>query len=233
MTGTRWHQVWEARQLSDEHATTLAGLMQADGLDTGFGDVSADAWSVFVQSIIDRLGVRPGQSVYEVGCGAGAFLYEFDQAGAAVAGLDYSNALITIARQAMPWGNFAVAEAAALDVHPLADFVVSCGVFLYFDTLEYATRVIGKMAAKARIGVAVLDVPDLDLRDRAMASRVATVGGPEAYRARYKGLDHLYYRRDWIREAFERAGLYEITVEDQEVAGYDNGAFRFNAFGIK
>ena len=83
----------------------------------------------------------------------------------------------------MPDGDFAVAAADQLPSEPVFDAVVSFGVFMYFPDLAYADRVLAAMTAKARTAVAILDVPDLSLRDAAMSDRIAAF----ASRARVPG----------------------------------------------
>ena len=227
----RWKDVWEARRLQPSRGTPLAQLMAADGLDTGFGDVAEVDWVAYVRRVADLLGVTPATSVFEVGCGAGAFLYELHRRGCRVGGVDRSATLVGFARGALPGGRFDVADAVDLDPGEPADVVVSSGVFMYFPSHEYARGVVERMVAKARRAVAVLDVPDAATREVALAHRIATVGGERAYRERYAGLDHLYYDRGWLADALRACGLVEVRVADQDIAHYANARFRFNAWG--
>lgn len=224
----RWAQIWEGRTLDRSRGSTLAQLMAADGLDTAFGRIDEGAWTRFVRAEAERLNLQAGDEVYEVGCGAGALLYELRRQGLRCAGLDRSASLISCARAVLPDGRFEVAEAAELPRQPPADAVVSFGVFLYFPSLDYATRVIERMAAKARRAVAVLDVPDARLQDQALAQRAAALGGATAYAARYAGLEHQYYDRDWLITTMRRTGLVNVEATDQDIAGYPNAQFRFN-----
>lgn len=230
MTQT-WASVWANRRLDPTRGSQLAQLMAADGLDTGFGSVSEDSWRAFARRTSDALGLQAGDSVFEVGCGAGAFLLDLYERGIHVAGLDQSAALIDIARTAMPEGQFAVADASALPPQTRADVVLACGVFMYFPSLDYARGVVTQMAASATRAVAVLDVPDLAREAEALAHRRGTLG-PEEYAARYAGLDHQYFSKAWMRETFEGCGLGDVRVEDQQIPGYANAAFRFNVFGV-
>jgi cyclopropane fatty-acyl-phospholipid synthase-like methyltransferase len=52
-----------------------------------------------LHDLLDRLNLKKGQRVLDLGCGAGG-ISEFisDQTGAAVTGLDYSSTAITVAR---------------------------------------------------------------------------------------------------------------------------------------
>jgi hypothetical protein len=233
----RWAEIWDRRSVDRavaEREGELAALMAADGLDTGFGSVTPEAWRAFAQGFARvPLGLEAGDRLFEVGCGAGAFLLPLHEIGLRVGGIDRSAALIEAARRALPEGDFAVGDAESLAPEPAADAVVSCGVFLYFPGLDYADRVVRAMAAKARRAVAVLDVPDLARRDAALAERVAALGGEEAYRRRYEGLDHLYYDRGWLADRLRAAGLTGVETADQAIEGYANGAYRFNAWGFR
>jgi trans-aconitate methyltransferase len=207
----------------------LTRLMAADGMDTGFGSVGEEAWRQFVRETADALGIEPGSSVFEVGCGAGAFLYDLYRQGCAVAGLDASSALIGYARQAMPEGQWQIAEASQLDPSTKYDFVVSTGVFLYFPSLDYAQGVLERMVRKARRGVMVLDVLDLAKRDQALEMR-RRIAGAEAYARKYEGLDHLSIARSWFQSTLAGLNVAGMRIEDQRIEGYANSAYRYNVF---
>jgi len=226
-----WSAVWERRTL-DRGASTLEALMRADGLDTGFGNVSEAAWRAFSERVGDRLGVGAGTRVFEVGCGAGAFLWPLAQRGASVAGLDGSATLVGYAREAMPDGRFVQSDARDLDTTETFDVVLACGVFMYFPHESYAAEVVAKMAAKSTRALAILDVPDRATRDAALAHRRGTLG-PEEYAKKYAGLDHLFLDRAWLETQVKSAGFTHVATEDQRVDGYANAAFRFNVFASR
>lgn len=231
----RWADIWASRkvEVAEGPNGVLSALIAADGFDNSFGAVSPSAWATFATDMaLTRLGLSDGDSLFEVGCGAGAFLYPLRDLGLRVAGLDRSPALIEAAQRLIPEGNFSVGEASELAPLPQADAVVSCSVFFYFPDLDYAERVIRAMVAKSRRAVAILDVPDLATRDVAVRARIAAVGGEEAYAERYAGLDHLYYDRSWLAERLSAASLRRVQVADQEIPGYANGHHRFNAWGF-
>lgn len=229
---TAWDALWERRAPPPAGDSLLAGLMAADGLDSGFAGLTEASWSASVRGLARRLGLAPETSVLEVGCGAGAFLYELERLGCDVGGIDRSPALVDRARQVMPRGSFDVADAAELPLEPRVDAVVSFGVFLYFGSLPYAASVLDRMAERARRVVAVLDVPDRATRDDDLAYRHERAGGLDAYAARYAGLDHLYYDRAWFAEALRARGLEDVRIEDQAMEGYGNAPYRFNAWGF-
>lgn len=206
--------------------------MAADGMDTGFGGVSEEAWRGFVRRIASVLEVERGATVFEVGCGAGAFLFELYESECAVAGIDPSAVLVSYARQVMPQGRFAVDEAASIDVADGYDAVVSCGVFHYFPTLDYTRAVITRMAAKAKRAIAILDVPDLARRDEALAYRRETLGAA-AYEDKYAGLEHLYFDRRWLSQVLGESGLVRTHFENQNIPGHGSSMHRFNVIAWK
>jgi cyclopropane fatty-acyl-phospholipid synthase-like methyltransferase len=206
--------------------------MAADGMDSGFARLDEARWSAGVMDLAGRLGLAPGTSVFEVGCGAGALLYVLAQRGFSVAGVDRSATLLARAAEVMPCGSFAVADAAALDLQPGCDAVVSFGVFLYFRSERYAELVAQRMRAKAKRVVAVLDLPDRAKQAEAIAYRQRLAGGSEAYAKRYAGLEHRYYDREWAADTLTALGLVDVRVEDQSIASYGNARQRFNGWGF-
>ena len=176
-----------------------------------------------------HFGCPQDASLFEIGCGAGAFLYDFYRSGHSVGGLDLSPSLVAYAQAAMPGADITRGEASSFDAVASYDFVISCGVFMYFDSLNYARGVIHQAVAGTRIGVAILDIPDRATEQDAVAARRAAVG-PEVYDERYRGLPHLFYERDWVEAELRSAGAQDVRIEGQSIADYDNGAFRFNAF---
>jgi trans-aconitate methyltransferase len=230
MTG--WDALWKQRTIPPSQGSTLADLIAADGFDSGFARLSEASWSAGVRRLGAALRLTPGTSVFEVGCGAGAFLYEIERLGCKVGGVDHSPALIGMAAKAIPSGRFAVSDAAAFQLEPQVDAVISFSVFQYFSSLAYAAQVLDRMVEKVRRVVAVLDIPDLATREEDLAYRYKLAGGETAHAARYAGLDHAYYDRAWLADALRARGLVDVHVEDAAIDGYGNAPFRFNAWGF-
>jgi SAM-dependent methyltransferase len=232
-----WYDIWNGTTPFESGGSAseprLIDLIAADGYNTGHGDLQAAEWTAFTRRICDVFALEPGDALFDVGCGAGAFLYPAHDRGIAVGGLDYSESRIDLARRAMPDGDFSVGEALDLDPHPAADVVLAVGLFMYFSSLDYASGVIARMCDKATRAVGILDIPDLELSAEALVERQAAAGGPEAYAERYKGLDHLAYSKSWIADQLTDCGLVDVTIAPQSITGYGNGKFRFNAWGWK
>lgn len=231
MTLSNWKAVWSRRGSDGGDPADLDGLIRLDGFDVGAGRIEVADWRIYAARIAERLGLADGASVYEVGCGAGAFLFALRERHAlAVGGLDYSGALVAAARRAMPDGDFTEAEAAAVDPLEPYDFVVSNGVFHYFP-VQYAEAVLARMVAKARVAVAVLEVPDARTRDASEAYRRDTLTEDE-YARKYAGLEHTYFAREWFVAQAAAHGC-RCTVFDGCVPNYGQNRFRFGALLFK
>lgn len=228
----KWKQIWANKTLPDRQepsdVSVLSTLMALDGFDSGFNALTETHWHNYTNYIKHKLEIKENDTIFEVGCGAGAFLYPFYLSGNKIGGIDYSDALIKAARKYMPEGDFRVSEAIRLDTSNQYDFVVSNGVFLYFESIDYAENVLKKMIQKAKKGIAVLETSDVASKEKAIAMRKKKLG-EEEYKRRYEGLDHLYYHRDWF---VDMAKKYDctVTIENQCIENYPNNAYRFNVF---
>lgn len=227
-----WDEVWARRTLNDGAPSVLASLIAADGFDTALGGISDADWRAGVGRLETELELKSGESIFEVGCGAGAYLYPFYERGFKVAGVDRSATLIEYAKGAMPEGDFAATDAADVDPSDRFDVVISSGTFMYFESLDYARNVLERMVKKATRGVAILDSPDAAFQDQALAKRIEAAGGEAAYRAKFDGLEHMYYERDWLASEMRRCGLQRVATCNQWVNGYGNAAHRFNTWGF-
>lgn len=227
MGDSAWQQIWRDRLLPRDGHIGLSQLMAADGFDA-FGGVDEHAWRSYIGMFTARMDIRPGESVFEVGCGAGAFLLPLSEAGCTVGGIDYSPELVAVARAAIPTAQIDVADAIDLNVVAGFDVVVSNGVFLYFPDFEYAAEVLARMLAASQRGIAVLDVPDLARQAEATSARQKWLG-EESYSQKYVGLRHLYYERDWFESTIGDSD-FDVEVADQELRGYFHTPYRFNVF---
>lgn len=225
MNKCRWFEIWNKRT-PPEVEDVLEGMIYADGFDSGAGKIETDSWRDYVDFISKKIKIRKEDTIFEVGCGSGAFLFLFYQGGHKVGGIDYSEPLIRMASDAMKSMDFRVCEASDIDPHEKYDFVISNSVFHYFPDREYAEYVIQKMLKKARKAVAVLEVPDLKLKEEAERVRRAALSEGE-YERKYEGLNHLYYDRDWFYHVCNKVNC-RVTIFDQNITRYGNNKFRFN-----
>lgn len=230
-----WKTIWESRQRVDQ-STSLEALIRLDGFDSGASQITPTGWQQYADLIAAHLGIKADHSVYEVGCGAGAFLFALKRSPflsgtlKAIAGLDYSAPLIEVARMVIPEGKFECIEASRIDPSEPYDFVISNSVFQYFP-VEYALDVIKKMCAKATLGVAILELPDIEKHDESESFRRGALEQGE-YDRKYASLAHTYYDRSWISSFATTAGL-GCSFFQQCIPNYAQNPFRFNAILTK
>jgi SAM-dependent methyltransferase len=110
----------------------------------------ASEWAALVRSGGDRLYERnlaafrellprPGRLTVDVGCGEGRIARELRAGGHRVIGIDASETLVGLAREADPDGDYRVADAAALPIADgEADLVVSFMVLMDLEDLDGA-----------------------------------------------------------------------------------------------
>ena len=97
-------------------------------------------------AVLDRIAAGPGRRVLDVGCGAGLFCQMAAQRGAQVAGLDASEAMIQIARERTPGGDFRTGEMEEL---PFGDheFDAVTG----FNSFQYAASPVNALREARRV----------------------------------------------------------------------------------
>ena len=192
-------------------------------------------WSLFSKEDWDELclrtakliGLRDGDRVFESGCGAGAFLDTLrNHYRVEVAGADFSEKLIAIARLRVP-GQFWTADVQHLPFveNESYDCVVSHGVFLYLTSIEAAERAAREMIRITKRGGAIYGGVMND-PDRLEAYRVTHGQQPSG--------NYLLRRAFWHALA-EREAL-EIRIVDQDeiyakTQGYDgHSRLRYSVF---
>jgi trans-aconitate methyltransferase len=229
VTPHNWKEIWNRR--GGVGGVGLDALIKLDGFDSGAGRIEAVDWRTYAGIIADKLEMRDGKTVFEVGCGAGAFLYALrERFSLAVGGLDYSTGLIGAATCAMPDGKFQVVEANLLETETTYDYVIANSLFHYFGQ-DYASNVLGRMIKKAKVAVAVLDVPDMQTKGELEVLRRDALT-QEEYEKKYAGLEHTYYRRDWFKSQTAAFGL-TCEVFDGCVPNYAQNKFRFGVLLFK
>jgi len=222
-----WQAIWNRRSSVDKEYT-LEDLIKLDGFDSGAGAISPEDWLENCRYISNELKLKNGQSVYEVGCGADAFLKGLLESNQLrVGGLDYSEGLIETGKRAFPDGSFRRAEADQLDSAQKYDFVISNSVFHYLNP-EYASNTLSLMLEKAEKDVAVLEVPDLAYKEDSERLRQDALS-KEEYRKKYEGLEHTYFLRHWFKDIVN-AERYECVIKDVMVPNYLQSKFIFNVF---
>lgn len=98
------------------------------------------------QAVLRDAAIGPRTQVLDVGCGAGGFCRLAREHGAQVSGLDASEALVAIARQRVPDGDFRVGEMEELP-HEHGSFDLVCG----FNSFQYAADPVHALVEARRV----------------------------------------------------------------------------------
>lgn len=77
-----WQDIWESKRLDSnmnlQNADTnevIQELLRCNGFDSKTGSFSIETYRDFIADIFQKAKLGQCDSMYEVGCGAGAFLY--------------------------------------------------------------------------------------------------------------------------------------------------------------
>lgn len=219
-----WKKIWNKNKRVEK--IILETLIKADGFDSGAGSFSVDNWSEYLQLFFKKLDIKNGQSVFDVGCGSGAFIYPLFIQNHKVGGVDYSSVLINLANTIMKNSSFEIDEAINIDINEKYDLVISHSVFHYFKNLEYAKNTIEKMFNKSNSKIAILDINDKSKED--MYHKIRMTGmSKDKYIEKYKGLEHMFYETSWFKNIADELEC-KIDIFDQSYDRYANSALRFN-----
>ncbi len=231
----RWKEIWNKREntieISRDIFETYVGLKKADGFDVqlqeGYYEGLYAQWDE-MRSFIENLLGRTPESVYEVGCGSGTNLYLFQkQCGVKkVGGLDYSNALIDIAKTVVQSDDILCEEAGNLDTAHRYEAVISDSAFQYFPDEDYGLSVLEKMLQKSEKAVVITEIHDLAKKEEHLAYRRSKV---ENYDEVYKGLEKTYYDREHLAGIASKAG-WNCEIRTPENDAYWNNRFVFDLY---
>ena len=227
---TTWREIWSKRQ-TETTELSLADLLQLDGFDGGAGHFQPEEWSQFVLKILRQIDFQVSDSIYEVGCGSGAFLYPIVQnyPTANFGGCDYSESLIKVARNALKMGQFEVLDAEKISTTPQYSYVASMSVFHYFDE-NYAQTVLRKMFQKCTKGIFVLDIPNLETKHECEEMRRAKLS-IEEYQEKYKNLKHTYFSKNYFYDFCHNNNLKcNILTGEAFAPKYAQSKYRFHCF---
>jgi trans-aconitate methyltransferase len=140
----------------------------------GVARPAEEDWRAFVEHVAETLDIGPGTSVFDVACGAGAFLYPLSENNYVVGGVDPAAGHIARARAAMPNGRFEIGSVDAIDPAEPWDVVVAWRVLVEGDR-DRARGLLARMIGKATHAIALLDIPET--MDRAWLLRaIAEIG---------------------------------------------------------
>ena len=236
MTNGGWKTVWQAKGRSRTPAEIAAGdnvlrmLLELDGYESPTSSSAVDDCEVYFRHIAGMLDIRSDESVYEVGCGAGALLYWLHSQCRSLGGADFAESLVEHARAALPGvSDLRHCDASQISPEPRYDVVLSNGVFIYFDDEKYAREALHLMAAKAVRAIGVMDVNDAERRAEFEAMRRLR---QDLYGKDYRGLGQLYFEREFFLDFARTHGL-SCRIEDSRLPNSINARYRYHVAMFK
>lgn len=213
---------------TDKRAMLLE-LKRINGFDITKEGALYEAFLEKYEAAKEGLALPEGGSVFEVGCGAGANLWLFQQDGFRVGGIDFSEGLLAISRDVLREDalcEIVCGEACDLPQEEKYDAAFSDGVFHYFPDEAYAEKVLEGMAEKVRGNIVILDVHDAAKKEEFFAFRRKL--DPD-YDERYRGLDKLFYDKAFF-EAFAKKHGFAVSFSSLTLEGYWNAPFVYAVF---
>lgn len=220
---TNWKDIWEKKGQTIKDLSHES-LLEISGFDGGQSVLTPEMLRKALHRYEREIGLERGESIYEVGCGCGSFLYHWYKTGYDVGGSDLSGSLISIATQALPKGYWEVSEANKFYINRGFDHITAFSMFFYFPDYDYAKDVLYRMIMKGRRSVSIFDIPDLSKKEHCENVRRSLI--PD-YDEKYKDITHLYYPKSWWIDTLNGLGL-RYKIYDQDIPGYENGKFRYN-----
>lgn len=239
MQKNKWYEVWERRienktiLRSENPREVFMELKRINGWDSTSSMLEYEQfYDQYVQTK-NELEFSPRSksnvisSVFEVGCGSGANLYLFQNDGYHVGGIDYASHLIEIAGRVLAEPRELICEeAAGLSWDVKYDAVLSNSVFSYFDSYEYAEKVMEAMYNKTNQSIGIIDIHNIEKKEEFIQFRKSLC---QNYEERYQDLPKFFYKKSFFLDFAEKHNM-SIKFTRPDMKEYWNNEFVFNCF---
>jgi cyclopropane fatty-acyl-phospholipid synthase-like methyltransferase len=224
-----WQEIWSKRQFIQEQSETiLESLIKMDGFDTPLGKMIEADWRDYVNTSIKNLDLKSNETVFEIGCGCGAFVYVLYEKGFHVSGIDFSLPMIEIAKKIMPNKSASFQVCDAIDLEEIkADSIIANHVFHYFSSYEYVSAVL-ETVMKSDCKVLITALPDIIFKEESEAFRTGALTDQE-YKEKYEGLNILYFSKAWIlNEVYRLSPKRKVFFLPNNMPKFSQSKFRFD-----
>jgi cyclopropane fatty-acyl-phospholipid synthase-like methyltransferase len=219
---TTWNEIWKNRKVEFD-SLDYSNLLKLNGYDGPQSNLTPQNLNLAHKIYAEKMNLKPNQSIFEVGCGAGSFLYNWYNSGHKVGGCDISKNLLECTKKILPRGEWYLASDSEFEKEPKWDHLVSFGVCMYLTPRE-VLNLIDRMINKANFSVSLFEISDLDKMIDCEKERRRMIPN---YEVKYKDLNHFYHSKNDISEHLNKLGL-NYTIYDQYIPGYENSKWRFN-----
>ncbi len=234
---SNWYKIWNAKKLDKLEIINLEELIKINGFDSAVGGYSPKEWLLMISSFVKLLNLKSNTDIYEIGCGAGTFLYSIKKIiDVNCYGIDYSSYLINIAKTLLRDSQFKVSEAILMpSFKKKFDIIFAHSVFHYFPNQNYAFEVIKKANKLLKPGgkICLLDLNDKKYEKESLQIRMNSFINEEEYKKSYKGLEHLFLCKENLEFNLKKLGFKDIKFFDPVTKGNFIRKYRFNVMAKK
>lgn len=215
---------------------SLIDLIKVDGFHGACGSHTETSFREVVDQVAKKFQITDVYKVFEVGCGAGAFLRALETEYCPnVGGVDFSKELIEIAKSSIHASLGLYHEEASYKLNVMdVDICVAHSVFHYFPDNNYASQVMRNMASYLKpeggekCGIAILDVRDMDKSKEYEIFR----SGTDSHTT-LSEIGHTMFTKSFFRDFLRNLGFTRIEIEDGSFSEqYGNSAYSFNVYAF-
>jgi SAM-dependent methyltransferase len=218
---------------------SLIDLINVDGFHGVCGSHTEASFREVVSQVAKKFQISDVSRIFEIGCGAGAFLRVLEtEYSTNVGGVDFSLELIEIAKRNVQASLSLFHEEASYKLNVKdVDICFAHSVFHYFPDNNYASKVMENMASYLKqesgeqSGIAILDVRDMDKSKEYENFRSGTDS-----RVTLSDIGHTMFTKSFFRDFLRNLGFAKIVIEDRSFSTqYGNSAYSFDvyAFNLK
>ncbi len=215
----------------------LSDLIKANGFDTDFSRYDENSWRSMVKDVANIAGVKQNDTVLEIGCGCGAFLFALNElADLNIVGFDSSYQLTEMAKKVLSDGTFTRTEAINFEYKKnFFEKIFSHGVFIYFESIDYAFSIIESSyeALKSHGSLCLMDINDVSFKKDYYSLRESLYKEDKEYEKKYENLQHLFIDKNDLHNFLIQLGFRKIKYFPHKIKSYKMGQYRFNLVAIK
>jgi len=224
-----WKNIWEQRiknsniKLSD---LSLKNSMILNGHYDGAAKIPISSWKKYGKKLKQKFKIDKSHTLFEVGCGSGAFLYLFKNLKK-IGGCDYSNNLTKYCKRLIPSHskNIIKKKSDEISISHKYDFVVSNSLLHYLDNIS-AKKTIIKMIKKSSNKTFILDIPQKKFKKKYLLLRKKAMGAI-IYNNKYKNLNHNFYTKTFFSKIAKDENCSYFFFKNY-IDKHKQGKYRFN-----
>jgi histidinol-phosphate aminotransferase len=222
-----WKDIFDRVPWVDQEDET--NLLKISGHISATGAFDNQLLQGVVDEIKERLSIKKGEKILELGCGPGTVLDFFKEQK--LCGVDYSEKMIRFAAKNVD-GEFYVGE--INDLYPFEDktldVIISHSCIQYVPSLVYLKEVLDECTRCLKAGgrLSFTDVNNKDLEDDYIEYRIEKLG-KEEFEKKYSKLKHFSISPSAFEELLSES-FKDITCSVAIKRGDENKNYRFNIY---